>query len=70
MPPELLEMIKAGGAALAPIFGILWWMERQRAQSLQDKLDHMTERVIVAMTETKTSLQAFSDLLLSPRRKP
>jgi hypothetical protein len=66
MPPELMELIKAGGAAIAPIFAVLWWLERQDRTALQGKLDLMTERVIVAMTETKSSLQTFSSLLASP----
>lgn len=69
MPPELLELIKSGGAVIAPIFAILWWMERIEKAALQSKLDHMTERVIVAMQETKSSLQTFSNLLTAPGRK-
>ena len=69
MPPDLMDMIKAGGAAMAPIFAVLWWLERSDRTALQGKLDHMTERVIVAMTETKATLLAFSNLLVAPGGK-
>lgn len=62
-------MVKSGGAAIAPIFAILYWLERTDRLKAQEKLDHMTERVIVAMTETKSSLQTFSNLLVAPGRK-
>lgn len=69
MPVELINILQAGGIGLVPLLGYMWWLERKDRISAQAKLEHMTERVIVAMTETKTSLQSFANLLSAPGRK-
>lgn len=70
MDPVLAEMLawgKAGGAALAPVFVVLWWLERQERITAQTQNGAMMERIIIAMQETKTALQTFGVILTSPR---
>jgi len=69
MPPELLAILQTGGIGLVPLLGYIYYLERKERISAQQKLEHMTERVIVAMTETKSSLEKFANLLVSPGRK-
>jgi hypothetical protein len=51
---ELLEYVKAGGGLLAPIFAILFWLERGERQDAQKELRQVSERSIVAMVELKS----------------
>lgn len=53
MPPELLDLIAKGGAALSPIFAFLWWLERSERIALQANLSSLSERTLVLMTELK-----------------
>jgi hypothetical protein len=62
MPPELLEIIKAGGAALAPFLGFLWWLER--SERLKEREGHKTvaQDMITAMVKTENALATLLDL--------
>jgi hypothetical protein len=62
MPPELLEIIKAGGAALAPFLGFLWWLERQ--ERIREREEHKTvsKDMVTAMVKTQATLSTLSDL--------
>ena len=51
--PELMEYVKAGGGVLAPVFAILWWMERGERQDTQAELKQVADKSTVAMTELK-----------------
>lgn len=50
---QLIEMVRSGGAVLAPVFAYLWWFEREERRTSQKAKDAMSERVIVAMEELK-----------------
>jgi hypothetical protein len=52
--PELLEYVKAGGGILAPVFAILWWLERGERQDSQTELKQVSEKSVVAITELKS----------------
>lgn len=52
LPPELLELIKAGGAALAPIFAFLWWLERDERKDAQKEL----KQIAIDQTAAAASL--------------
>jgi hypothetical protein len=65
MPPEWLDKIVSGGPAL--IFALLWWFERDERKSVQEELKAITERVVIAMTETKSTLATFGSLLTPTR---
>jgi hypothetical protein len=47
----ILEKIIAGGPAV--IFGLLWWLERSDRISKDLKLEQLTERTLVLLTELK-----------------
>ena len=59
MPPELLEIIRSGGAALAPLLGVLWWLERAERKELAEKLQDIGVENMQAITETKAALRAL-----------
>lgn len=52
--PELMEYVKAGGGILAPIFAILFWLERSERQDAQKELRQVSEKSIIAMVELKS----------------
>ena len=68
MPPELLELIRSGGAALAPLLGLLWWMERSERKELADKLHLLSRENMQAITETKAALHALEGIFNSRSR--
>jgi hypothetical protein len=47
----MLEKVIAGGPAL--IFAVLWWLERTDRISKDLKLEQLTERTLVLLTELK-----------------
>jgi hypothetical protein len=47
----MLEKVIAGGPAL--IFAVLWWLERTDRISKDLKLEQLTERMLVLITELK-----------------
>jgi hypothetical protein len=60
MPPELLEAVKAGGAALTPFLAFLWWVERQ--ERLKERQEHKTvaRDMVAAMIKTEATLGTFA----------
>lgn len=62
MPTELIEIVKAGGAVVAPIFVYLWWYEREERRLHQGKNEELAERTITAMVEFKQLLQTVVDI--------
>jgi len=62
VPLELIEMVKAGGAIIAPVFVYLWWYEREERRSLQEKNELLSERTVTAMVEFKSLLQTVVDI--------
>jgi hypothetical protein len=62
MPPELLEIIKAGGAALAPFLGYLYFQERN--ERLKEREEHKTvaRDMISAMVKTETTLATLGNI--------
>jgi hypothetical protein len=56
IPPELFDLIKSGGGILAPVFAILWWLERQ--ERLKEREEHKTvaKDMITAMSKTEATL--------------
>lgn len=51
--PELLEYAKAGGGVLAPVFAVLWWMERDERRDAQTELKQVSEKSVAAITEVR-----------------
>lgn len=67
MPPELLDILKAGGAALTPFLGFMWWLERQ--ERLQERAEHKTvsRDMVTAMVKTEATLATLADIFERPR---
>jgi hypothetical protein len=65
MPPELIEAIKAGGAALTPFLAFLWWMERQ--ERIREREEHKTvaKDMVTAMVKTEATLGTFARIFKS-----
>jgi len=51
---EFMEYVRAGGGLLAPIFAVLFWLERNERQDSQRELKQVSEKSIVAMIELKS----------------
>jgi hypothetical protein len=49
--PDWLEKVVAGGPAA--ILGLMWWLERQDRKAAYAKLETLSERTIVLLTELK-----------------
>lgn len=62
MPPEFFDLVKSGGAILAPVFAYLWWYERDERRLHQGKNEELAERTITAMVEFKALLQTVVDI--------
>lgn len=58
--PEILEYVKAGGGLLAPIFVILWWMERDDRKDSQAELKIIAKESTAAMIEMKALVQILA----------
>lgn len=50
---QILEIIKSGGWALSPFLFWLWWRSDTERRDTQSKLENLSERTIVIMTELK-----------------
>jgi len=62
LPPELFDIVKAGGAALAPFLALLWWMER--GERLKEREEHKTvaKDMITAMVKTEATLATLGQI--------
>jgi len=62
LPPDLLELIKGGGVAIAPFLALLWWMER--AERLKEREEHKTvaRDMITAMVKTEATLSTLGKI--------
>lgn len=70
MPPELLEAIKTGGAALVPFLAYLYWQER--AERLKEREEHKTvaRDMITAMVKTETTLATLGNIFKGGKSSP
>jgi hypothetical protein len=66
LPPELVEMIKAGGAAMAPIFAMLWWLERGERIDSQKELKQIARDQTIAATSMEKTIGQWASLFRSP----
>lgn len=62
MPLEFIELVKSGGAVLAPVFLYLWWYERDERKQQQAKNELLAERTLTAMMEFKALLQTVVEI--------
>lgn len=68
LPPELLEMIRSGGAALAPVFALLWWLERDERRDAQSELRVASREFTSAINEAKSAILQLTTILNPIRR--
>lgn len=62
MPVEIIELVKAGGAVVAPVFVYLWWYEREERRQYQSKNEQLAERTVTAMVEFKGLLHTIIEM--------
>jgi hypothetical protein len=57
---ELMGYVKDAGGLAAPIFAILFWLERNERQDAQKELKEVAENSVVAMIELKAIVAQLS----------
>jgi hypothetical protein len=64
MPPDLLEAIQTGGAAIAPFLAYLYWQER--TERLKEREEHKTvaRDMITAMVKTEATLATLGQIFM------
>lgn len=62
---DLLELVKSGGGILAPIFAILWWLERDERRDTQQELKQVAEKSTAAMVEMKSLVGILASIFKS-----
>lgn len=62
---ELLEYVKAAGGLAAPIFAVLFWLERGERQDAQKELRQVSEKSVVAMIELKSLIAQLATIFKS-----
>lgn len=67
MPPELLQALQAGGAALAPFLAWLYYQER--GERLKEREEHKTvaREMIMSMVKTEATLAALGDIFMGKK---
>lgn len=59
---EFLEYVKAGGAPLAIVFAVLFWMERDERKDAQKELRLVAEKSAAAMIEMKSLVAVLTTI--------
>ena len=62
---ELLEYVKAGGAPLAVVFAILWWLERDERKDAQSELKLLAKDTVITMTKLETGVGQLASIFKS-----
>lgn len=57
---EFLTYVKEAGVLAAPIFAILYWLERDERKDAQKELRDISERSVVAIIELKGMIAQLS----------
>lgn len=60
--PELLEYVRAGGAILAPVFAILWWLERDERKDAQAELKLLAKDTVTTMTKLEAGVGQLANI--------
>lgn len=60
---DFVTLVSSLGSAAGPVFGLLFWLERQERKEMAKAKDAVTERVIIAMLETSNSLNTLKSIL-------
>lgn len=59
---DLLQYVQAAGGLAAPIFAVLFWLERSERQDAQKELRQVSEKSIVAMIEVKSLIAQLATI--------
>jgi hypothetical protein len=62
---DLLEYVKAGGAPLAVIFAILWWLERDERRDAQSELKLLAKDTVTTMTKLEAGVGQLATIFKS-----
>jgi hypothetical protein len=62
---ELLEYVKAGGAPLAVVFAILWWLERDERKDAQSELKLLAKDTVTTMTKLEAGVGQLANIFKS-----
>ena len=62
---ELLEYVKAGGAPLAVVFAILWWLERDERKDAQSELKLLAKDTVITMTKLEVGVGQLASIFKS-----
>jgi hypothetical protein len=62
---ELLEYVKAGGAPLAVVFAILWWLERDERKDAQSELKLLAKDTVTTMTKLEVGVGKLASIFKS-----
>ena len=62
---ELLEYVKAGGAPLAVVFAILWWLERDERKDAQSELKLLAKDTVTTMTKIEVGVGQLASIFKS-----
>jgi hypothetical protein len=64
LPPELLEIIKGGGVALAPFLAYLYWQERTERMKEREEHKTVAKDMITAMVKTEATLATLGSIFV------
>lgn len=59
---EFLAYVKTAGGLAAPIFAVLFWLERNERQDAQKELRDVTEHSVAALTEIRALLNQLTTI--------
>ncbi|MEH2525881.1 MULTISPECIES: hypothetical protein [unclassified Bradyrhizobium] len=59
---DLLEYVKTAGGLAAPLFAILFWLERNERQDAQKELKDVAENSAAALEELKIVIAQLSTI--------
>jgi hypothetical protein len=62
---DFLEYVKAGGAPLAAVFAILWWLERDERKDAQAELKLLAKDTVITMTKLETGVGQLATIFKS-----
>ena len=65
---ELLEYVKAGGAPLAVVFAILWWLERDERKDAQAELKLLAKDTVTTLTKLESGVGLLAGIFKSNGR--
>lgn len=66
---EFINYVQTAGGLAAPIFAILFWLERGERQDAQLELKEISKNSIIAVTEIKALIKELTLLFESPVKK-